>query len=66
MLKWRPDSIVWSKSNKCFRRKFRDELIRVEISRNYKSFRERYLKSALGQSYIEMTNPDKPNSRLQR
>jgi Fic family protein len=31
-----------------------------------KSFRERYLKPALGDGLIEMTIPDKPNSRLQR
>ncbi len=31
-----------------------------------KSFRERYLKPALVDSLIEMTIPDKPNSRLQK
>jgi Fic family protein len=31
-----------------------------------KSFRERYLKPALDKSLIEMTIPDKPNSRLQQ
>jgi hypothetical protein len=31
-----------------------------------KSFRERYLKPALADGLIEMTVPDKPNSRLQR
>ena len=31
-----------------------------------KSFRERYLKPALADSLIEMTIPDKPNSRLQK
>ena len=30
-----------------------------------KSFRERYLKPALADGLIEMTIPDKPNSRLQ-
>ena len=30
-----------------------------------KSFRERYLKPSLAEGLIEMTNPDKPNSRLQ-
>ena len=30
------------------------------------SFRERYLKPALDDGLIEMTVPDKPNSRLQR
>jgi hypothetical protein len=31
-----------------------------------KSFRERYLKPALAVGLIEMTIPDKPNSRLQK
>jgi hypothetical protein len=31
-----------------------------------KSFRERYLKPALSDGLIEMTIPDKPNSRLQK
>lgn len=31
-----------------------------------KSFRERYLKPALAHGLIEMTVPDKPNSRLQK
>ncbi len=31
-----------------------------------KSFRARYLKSALAEGLIEMTIPDKPNSRLHR
>jgi hypothetical protein len=31
-----------------------------------KSFRERYLKPALADGLIEMTLPDKPNSRLQQ
>ena len=31
-----------------------------------KSFRERYLKPALAEGMIEMTLPDKPNSRLQK
>lgn len=31
-----------------------------------KSFRERYLKPALAGGLIEMTIPDKPNSRLQK
>lgn len=31
-----------------------------------KSFRERYLKPALDDGLIEMTLPDKPNSRLQK
>jgi hypothetical protein len=30
-----------------------------------KSFRERYLRSALDAGLIAMTRPDKPNSRLQ-
>ena len=32
---------------------------------DHKSFRERYLKPALTDGLIEMTIPDKPNSRLQ-
>lgn len=31
-----------------------------------KSFRERYLKPALADGLIEMTIPDKPNSRLRK
>jgi hypothetical protein len=31
-----------------------------------KSFRDRYLKPALADGLIEMTIPDKPNSRLQQ
>ncbi len=31
-----------------------------------KSFHERYLKPALADGLIEMTIPDKPNSRLQK
>jgi hypothetical protein len=31
-----------------------------------KSFRERYLVPALAAAFIEMTIPDKPNSRLQK
>lgn len=31
-----------------------------------KSFRERYLKPALSDGLIEMTTPEKPNSRLQK
>jgi predicted transcriptional regulator len=31
-----------------------------------KSFRERYLKPALAEGMIEMTLPDKPNSRMQK
>jgi len=31
-----------------------------------KSFRERYLKPALADGLIEMTIPDRPNSRLQQ
>ncbi|CAI0910250.1 MULTISPECIES: Fic family protein [Serratia] len=31
-----------------------------------KSFRERYLKPALNAGWVEMTLPEKPNSRLQK
>jgi len=31
-----------------------------------KSFRDRYLKPALVDGFVEMTIPNKPNSRLQR
>ena len=34
--------------------------------RDRKSFRERYLKPALAEGLIEMTIPEKPNSRLQK
>ena len=34
--------------------------------RDRKSFRTRYLQPALSEGLIEMTIPDKPNSRLQR
>jgi len=47
------------------------EMTRTEIQqalglRDRKSFRERYLKPALQADLIEMTLPDKPNSRLQK
>ncbi len=47
------------------------EMSRVEIQqklglRDRKSFRDRYLKPALQAGVIEMTLPDKPNSRLQK
>lgn len=52
------------------------EIIQGEMSRealqgalelqDRKSFRERYLKPALEQGLIEMTIPDRPNSRLQK
>jgi len=47
------------------------EMTRTEIQqaldlRDRKSYRERYLKPALQAGFIEMTLPDKPNSRLQR
>jgi len=47
------------------------EMTRMEIQqalglRDRKSFRERYLKPALQAGLIEMTLPDKPNSRLQK
>jgi len=47
------------------------EMTRTEIQqalslRDRKSFRERYLKPALQAGLVEMTLPDKPNSRLQK
>jgi len=47
------------------------EMTRAQIQQNLglrdrKSFRERYLKPALQAGVIEMTLPDKPNSRLQK
>ena len=47
------------------------ELTRQELQdklnlKDRKSFVERYLKPALEQNLIEMTIPDKPNSRSQR
>lgn len=44
----------------------RDELQLVLELKDRKSFRELYLKPALTARLIEMTIPDKPNSRLQR
>ncbi|PHS26603.1 MAG: cell filamentation protein Fic [Methylophaga sp.] len=44
----------------------RDELQTLLKLKDRKSFRERYLKPALNQGLIEMTLPDKPNSRLQK
>lgn len=44
----------------------RDELQLVLGLKDRKSFRELYLKPALTAGLIEMTIPDKPNSRLQR
>ncbi|MFA5531712.1 MAG: Fic family protein [Thiohalomonadaceae bacterium] len=48
-----------------------DEMSREAIQgalglQDRKSFRERYLKPALAAGLVEMTLPDKPNSRLQR
>ena len=44
----------------------RDELqIKLQL-KDRKSFRETYLQPALNIDYIEMTIPDKPNSRLQK
>jgi Fic family protein len=43
----------------------RDELQAALKLKDRKSFRERYLKPALDAKLIEMTIPDKPNSRLQ-
>jgi len=47
------------------------EMTRTEIQqalglRDRKSVRDRYLKPALQDGAIEMTLPDKPNSRLQK
>ncbi len=44
----------------------REELQAVLGLADRKSFRERYLKPALDSGLIEMTIPDKPNSRLQK
>ncbi len=44
----------------------RSELMRVLDLSDRKSFRQRYLLPALQAGLIEMTLPDKPNSRLQR
>jgi hypothetical protein len=44
----------------------REELQNALALRDRKSFRERYLKPALDAGLIEMTIPDKPNSRLQQ
>ena len=44
----------------------RDELQRALGLKDRKSFRERYLLPALQNGLIEMTIPDKPNSREQR
>lgn len=43
-----------------------DELQTLLKLKDRKSFQERYLKPALDQGLIEMTLPDKPNSRLQK
>jgi len=44
----------------------REELQHMLGLQDRKSFRERYLKPALEASLIEMTHPDKPNSKLQK
>jgi Fic family protein len=44
----------------------RDELQRILELKDRTSFRERYLKPALQAGLIELTIPDKPNSRLQQ
>ncbi|MGL4209466.1 MAG: Fic family protein, partial [Candidatus Adiutrix sp.] len=44
----------------------REELQTALGLKDRKSFGEHYLKPALGAGFIEMTIPDKPNSRLQK
>ncbi|CCO22602.1 Fic family protein [Maridesulfovibrio hydrothermalis] len=44
----------------------RDELQTALGLKDRKSFRELYLKPALGEGLVEMTLPDKPNSRNQK
>lgn len=44
----------------------RDEIQILLGLKDRKSFRERYLLPALSQGFIEMTIPEKPNSRLQK
>jgi hypothetical protein len=44
----------------------RDALQAALGLKDRKSFCERYLKPALNAGFIEMTIPDKPNSRLQK
>lgn len=44
----------------------REELLQAMALSDRKSFRERYLKPALDAGLIEMTLPDRPNSRLQQ
>ena len=44
----------------------REALQSVLELQDRKSFRERYLKLALAEELVEMTIPDKPNSRLQK
>ncbi|OED37209.1 cell filamentation protein Fic [Chromatiales bacterium (ex Bugula neritina AB1)] len=44
----------------------REALLKQLGLRDRKSFRERYLMPALAPSWVAMTQPDKPSSRLQR
>ena len=44
----------------------REELQGILRLQDRKSFRERYPRPTLADGLIEMTIPDKPNSRLQR
>ncbi|MDP3695699.1 MAG: hypothetical protein Q8R42_06265 [Desulfocapsaceae bacterium] len=44
----------------------REELQSALNLQDRKSFRERYLKPALAEGLIDMTLPEKPNSRLQK
>ena len=44
----------------------RDELQNALGLQDRKSFRQRYLNPALAEGLVEMTIPEKPNSRLQK
>ena len=57
---------VWRMLNVLKGEMTRDEIQNALDLKDRKSFRERYLLPALTQGLIEMTIPDKPNSRLQK